>query len=142
MGGRNAPVVVIGGGISGIACARVLADAGHEVRVLDRGHRLGGRMAVRTEDLGGAQHPVDVGASYFTVRDPRFAAVVDAWRDAGLARVWTDTFQLVSPEGRVGTTTGLPRWGAIRRPAQPRRAPRRRARRLQRARGRGGSRHR
>jgi predicted NAD/FAD-dependent oxidoreductase len=106
------PVVVVGGGISGVACARVLAEAGRAVRVLDRGRRLGGRMAVRTESLDGCPHPVDTGASYFTVRDQRFAAVVERWRDAGLARVWTDTFHLLTPEGRVGTTSGVPRWAA------------------------------
>lgn len=111
----GAPVVVVGGGISGIACARVLADAGHDVRVLDRGRRLGGRMAVRTEQLGDADHAVDIGASYFTVRDERFAAVVTAWQDAGLARVWTDTFHTRSAGGPVGTTTsGQQRWSATR----------------------------
>jgi predicted NAD/FAD-dependent oxidoreductase len=108
----TAPVVVVGAGIAGVSCARTLVDAGHDVRVLDRGHRIGGRMAVRTEDLPAGRHAVDVGASYFTVRDERFQAVVDDWRAAGLARVWTDTFRLLSPEGRVGTTTGLPRWAA------------------------------
>ena len=112
MSDSNAPVVVVGGGISGITCARTLARAGYPVRVLDRGRRLGGRMAVRTEDLVTGKHAVDVGASYFTVRDPRFAAVADAWERAGLARPWTDTFHLASLDGRLGTTTGLPRWAA------------------------------
>jgi hypothetical protein len=108
----NAPVVVVGGGISGITCARTLLQAGLPVRVIDRGRRLGGRMAVRTEDLVTGKHAVDVGASYFTVRNERFAAVAERWEQAGLARPWTDTFHLASPEGRVGTTTGLPRWAA------------------------------
>ena len=34
---------VIGGGISGIACARALAEQGRPVQVLHRGRRLGGR---------------------------------------------------------------------------------------------------
>jgi len=109
----EAPVVVVGGGIAGIACARVLADAGHAVRVLDRGRRLGGRMAVRTEELGGAPHAVDIGASYVTVRDERFASVVQTWRDAGLARVWTDTLQVLSPTAAPSTTTSAQqRWSA------------------------------
>ncbi len=106
------PVVVIGAGISGIACARALADAGVPVRVLDRGHRIGGRMAVRTETFGDVVHPVDIGASYFTVRDERFRAVVERWRDAGLAREWTDTFHLLTPGGEAGSTTSIVRWAA------------------------------
>jgi predicted NAD/FAD-dependent oxidoreductase len=108
----DVPVVVVGGGISGLACARAIADAGLPVRVIDRGRRLGGRMAVRHEDLRDGRRAVDIGAPYFTVRDPRFAAVVESWRARGLARIWTDTFALLGPDGPVGTTTGAPRWSA------------------------------
>ena len=81
-------VAVVGAGIAGVACARVLVEAGHEVVVLDRGHVPGGRMASRR--LGGRM--VDLGASYFVPRDERFVAVADGWRDRGLARPWTDAF--------------------------------------------------
>src|SRR5919199_3224902 len=96
---REAPVVVVGGGISGVACARALRAAGVPVRVLDRGRRVGGRMALRRERLAGVEHIVDIGASYFTVSDPAFAAVVDDWRTRGLAREWTDTFTVLHADG-------------------------------------------
>jgi renalase len=105
-------IVVVGGGISGIACARRLHDAGLAVRVLERSHRLGGRMAVRTENVGGRPHAVDIGASYFTVSDPGFARVAERWQLDGLAREWTDTFIVATPDGRVGTTSGPARWSA------------------------------
>lgn len=99
---------VIGSGISGIACARALADAGLAVRVLDRGRRPGGRMAGRT--LHG--RPVDLGASYLTATDGSpFAAVVADWVDRGLARPWTDTFAVAGPDGVTRTTTGPVRYG-------------------------------
>jgi renalase len=98
------PVIVVGGGISGIACARALHEAGVAVQVLDRGRRLGGRMASRTV----AGRPVDTGASYFTASDPAFEAVVEDWRDRGLARPWTDTFDVVGSEA----TSGPMRWGS------------------------------
>jgi len=41
------PVVVVGAGIAGLACARALTAAGYPVRVLDRGRRPGGRMSSR-----------------------------------------------------------------------------------------------
>ena len=75
-------VVVVGAGISGAACARALGRAGLHVRVLDRGRRVGGRMALREESLGGARRVVDIGASYFTVSDPAFAGW---WRSGGSA---------------------------------------------------------
>ena len=52
------PVIVVGAGISGVAAARELRDAGLPVVVLDRGRRIGGRMASRTID----GRPVDIGA--------------------------------------------------------------------------------
>ena len=110
-------VLVVGAGISGVACARTLAAAGADVTVLDRGRRVGGRMASRT--LQG--RPVDIGASYFTVTDPAFEAVVAGWRERGLARPWTDTFTVLTGGGtdpssgtriRTETRTGPLRWAA------------------------------
>jgi predicted NAD/FAD-dependent oxidoreductase len=106
------PVIVIGGGISGVACARRLQDAGLPVRLLERGHRLGGRMATRTEQVHGHPHPVDIGAPYFTVREPGFAHLVDQLVVAGLVRKWTDTFTLAGPYGRSGDSTGPQRWSS------------------------------
>ena len=112
-----ADVAVVGGGISGIACARALADAGLTVDVLDRGQRLGGRLAVQTlRDTGTAYdgRVVDVGAAYFTVSAPTFAAVVDDWVDRGKARAWTDTFHVADGTGLLGTKLGPMRYAAPR----------------------------
>lgn len=99
-------LLVVGGGISGIACARALAEAGRPVVLRDRGHRLGGRMAVKTMD----GRAVDVGASYFTVSVPSFQSVVDQWLDVELAHPWTDTFHVGEPGGLIGTRTGPMRY--------------------------------
>ena len=105
------PTTVVGGGIAGTACARVLAEAGVAVRVLDRGRRPGGRMASRTLH----DRTVDLGASYLTAEEGSpFAAVVRDWVDRGLARPWTDTFAVAGPEGLRSTTTGPVRYAAPR----------------------------
>ena len=101
-------VVVVGAGIAGVAAARALVEHAIPYRMYDRGGRLGGRMAVRTLD----GRPVDVGASFFTAHDPRFVAVTEDWVARGLARAWTDTFHLATPEGLQGTTTGPLRYAA------------------------------
>jgi renalase len=107
------PVVVVGAGIAGVACALALRSAGLRVRVLDRGRWVGGRLALRRELIGGVEHVVDVGASYFTVSDAGFAGLVEGWRRRGLAREWTDTF-LVLPAaaGAPRSTSGPVRWAA------------------------------
>ncbi len=60
----------------------------------------------------GLGRAVDLGASYFTARDPDFAAVVDSWRRVGLARPWTDTFAVADPGGITHRKTGELRWGS------------------------------
>jgi predicted NAD/FAD-dependent oxidoreductase len=85
--------LVVGAGISGLACARSLADRGVVVRVVDRGRVAGGRLASRRRD----GRPVDLGARYFTVPEgSAFAEVVAGWLEQGLVHPWTDTFQAVT----------------------------------------------
>lgn len=55
-----ADVVVVGGGISGLAAARTVHQAGYRVTVLERADRVGGRM--RTEIIDGVS--IDVGAQF------------------------------------------------------------------------------
>jgi renalase len=101
------PVLVVGGGISGIAAALAVQQAGSKVLVRDRGRRLGGRMASRTTE----GRPVDIGASYFTASDPGFAAVVEDWQRRGLAREWTETFTVYGDPDR-SSASGPMRWSA------------------------------
>ena len=114
----GAGVLIVGAGISGIACARALHRSGVNVRVVDRGRRPGGRLAGRT--LHG--RVVDLGASYFTVTEGSgFAAVVTDWEKTGLARPWTETFEVrgrepmkAPPVPGAGRTTGPVRYAAAR----------------------------
>ena len=103
----TADVVVVGAGLAGVACARELRAAGIGVRLLDRGHVPGGRMASRRL----WERRVDLGASYLTVSDAGFRAVVDDWATRGLANEWTDTFTALGA-GAPQSKTGPVRWGA------------------------------
>lgn len=72
-----ARVAVVGGGISGVAAARALDAAGHQVTVYEASGRVGG--ALRSSEVAGV--PVDEGADAFLVRVPagnRLAAEVGA----------------------------------------------------------------
>lgn len=106
MSGSGSDVVVVGAGLAGVACARELRAAGVGVRILDRGRVSGGRMASRRL----WERRVDLGASYFTVSDDGFAAIVDDWAARGLAREWTDTFTVLGDAPAV-SKTGPVRWG-------------------------------
>ena len=107
--------IVVGGGISGVACAAALAAAGRSVRVRDRGRRLSGRMTSRRlRDTGTAfdGRPVDIGASYFTASDPDFVDAVDRLIARGVVQPWTTSFHVAGPEGIVGISTGPMRYRA------------------------------
>ena len=64
-------VVVVGGGITGLACALELGDAGIEVTVLEAADRLGG--SIRTSDFGGLA--IDEAADAFLARVPEGVAL-------------------------------------------------------------------
>ncbi len=90
-----ADVLVVGAGIAGLVGARVLERAGHQVTVLDKGHRPGGRMATRRPDGKGG--PVfDHGAQFVTLRGAPpdlpegngFAAETERWRDERWVVEW------------------------------------------------------
>jgi renalase len=104
---RSSPVVVVGAGIAGVACARELAAAGIPVQLRERGYVPGGRMASRT--LAG--RPVDLGASYLTCRTPEFGAVVESWAERGLIRPWTDRFAVRTADGWAESEAGPVRYG-------------------------------
>ena len=57
-------IVVIGAGMSGIACARALRAAGLPVRLIDKGRGIGGRMATRRATVAGNGITFDHGAQY------------------------------------------------------------------------------
>jgi oxygen-dependent protoporphyrinogen oxidase len=59
-------IVVVGGGISGLAAAYRLVERGAEVTVVERSDRLGGKL--HTDEIAGG--PVELGAEAFAVRDP------------------------------------------------------------------------
>jgi predicted NAD/FAD-dependent oxidoreductase len=81
-------IAVIGAGISGIACARVLSEAGLSVHVFDKGRRPGGRVSSRTVEKDAHDFSFDYGAQYFTVRHPLFRSVTAKLADKGMVSRW------------------------------------------------------
>jgi photolyase PhrII len=77
-------VAVIGAGLAGLACARTLTDHNVDVVLFDKGRSPGGRLATRRLP----PHTFDLGAQYFTARDPRFRRHVESWLDEGVCAPW------------------------------------------------------
>ena len=95
-------VAVIGAGLAGLACARTLADHNVDVVLLDKGRSPGGRLATRRISL----HTFDLGAQYFTARDPRFRRHVQSWLEAGVCAPWEG--RIVGLDGAGGPVVPTP----------------------------------
>ena len=91
---------VVGAGMAGIVCARTLQQAGHQVTVIEAQPVVGGRMASRHTPHGS----FDVGAQFFTVRDPRFQKALDSTPEA--TRRWSvNAIRTLDATGKVTITT-------------------------------------
>ena len=91
----KARVAVIGAGMAGIACARILADHNIDVTVFEKSRGTGGRMSTRRGDAGAFDH----GAQYFSARDSRFTQAIAQWRSEGKVEEWHARFAEVGCHG-------------------------------------------
>jgi predicted NAD/FAD-dependent oxidoreductase len=93
-----ADALIIGAGMTGLTAAVELQRAGLHVVIVDKGRGVGGRIASRR--IGGAAF--DHGAQFMTGREPRFAGLLEEWRQAGLVMEWG--------RGFAGREDGHSRW--------------------------------
>lgn len=90
-------VGIIGTGVSGLACAQYLQNAGVRVQLFEKSRGVGGRMATRRGEEGVT---FDHGAQYFTVRDSAFRECVDHCCAEGVVAKW-DGKVVTLEHGRV-----------------------------------------
>lgn len=95
---------IIGAGLSGLACAHELVNAGHHVTLFDKGRGPGGRMSTRRVATPAGEACFDHGAQFFTARDPRFQTLVAELMAKGAVALWDSTRVR---RGKDGTTSPL-----------------------------------
>ena len=96
-------VVVIGAGMSGIACARALQAEGVAVRLIDKGRGIGGRMATRRTAVAGKTITFDHGVQYLD--QSKEAATI-----AALAQGVVESWHLGDATSRI---VGVPSMAAL-----------------------------
>ncbi|CAL1136556.1 unnamed protein product, partial [Cladocopium goreaui] len=84
IGPSMSSVAVVGGGMAGVAAARVLCQRGYHVRLYERSEELGGRLGNAQLGLG----QVGLGATYVKAKDPIFKAEVAQLQEKGLVSEW------------------------------------------------------
>ncbi len=88
--------IVLGAGMAGLCAARVLAESGISVLVLEAQERVGGRML--THHVPGVARPVELGAEFVHGRPPELLALL---QEAGLAIVEGEGEQFYFLDGAI-----------------------------------------
>ncbi|MEN3157019.1 FAD-dependent oxidoreductase [Alkalimonas sp. NCh-2] len=77
-------VAIVGAGVAGLSCGQALLAAGAEVHWFDKSRAAAGRTSAKRAFDG----HVDLGAQYFTARQPEFRQQVELWQQLGLVARW------------------------------------------------------
>ena len=76
--------LIVGAGVAGLTAAAELAGRGIEVRVIEKGRGVGGRLATRSFDGAVFDH----GAQYYTARSAEFQSQTADWQREDTAEAW------------------------------------------------------
>lgn len=96
---RSKQIIVVGGGLAGLACAKELVEHGANVTLLEAQPRLGGKATSWTDDDG------DIIESGLHVLTPRYESLLSILADVGAQHnlVWRDpAYTYALRGGRVG----------------------------------------
>jgi renalase len=88
-------IAIVGAGMAGLTCARMLQAAGRDVVVVDKSRGLGGRLATRRL---GETHG-DHGVCYLNPKDDRFSALIQDLICRDVVTVWCDRLHQLSAAG-------------------------------------------
>lgn len=112
LGEYNTDVVIVGGGYSGLACARALVAAGRQVLLLEARDRVGGRCLNLNLPAPFSAHVVEGGAEFIGPTQDRMYALV---QQLGLKTFPAyDTGKLINyANGRRSTYTGVLPWSNL-----------------------------
>ena len=91
---KQPDVLIIGAGMAGLACGRLLQAQGLSVQLIEKSRGVGGRLSTRraTESLS-----FDHGAQFLTAQNHSFKGVLHQWFGLELIRPWFTQMMHVTP---------------------------------------------
>ncbi|MBW4933254.1 NAD(P)/FAD-dependent oxidoreductase [Marinobacter sp. F4206] len=99
-------IAVIGSGLSGLTAGIRLSQQGHEVRVFEKSRGPGGRLAAKRVEGGSA----DIGAQYFTARNPAFLPFLKEFAGENAFQMWQGRFGFRNERGEWDSFPDEPRY--------------------------------
>lgn len=100
-------IAMIGAGLGGLICSRILQDHGLDVQLFDKSRRAGGRTSTRKTDDG---LQFDHGAQYFTIRDPNLTRYLQSWIWDKHVAEWQGQIVAIEAAGNFKELTPLQRY--------------------------------
>lgn len=110
-------VAIVGSGMAGLTAALQLKGMGHAVTLFEKSRGPGGRLAAKRVGAGS----VDMGAQYFTARNPDFLPFLEKYAGADTFKPWQGRLAYQAPSGEwepfpdETRFVGTPRMTAITR---------------------------
>ena len=103
-------VAIIGTGLGGLMCARILRDHGLAVQLFNKSRRAGGRTSTRKIHEG---FQFDHGAQYFTIRDLNLQRYLDSWVADKHVSEWHGQIVSINEPGEFNKLPQFPRYVGI-----------------------------
>jgi photolyase PhrII len=100
-------IAMIGTGLAGLMCSRILMDHGLSVQLFDKATRSGGRTATRKPD---DSLQFDHGAQYFTIRDLHLKRYLESWIADGHVAEWRGNITSIDCPGTLRELPPVPRY--------------------------------
>ncbi len=100
-------IAMIGAGLGGLMCSRILVDHGLSVKCFEKSHRAGGRASTRkVESICQFDH----GAQYFTLRDTYLKPYLESWCADNHVAPWLGRIVSINEPGQVADIATTPRF--------------------------------
>lgn len=100
-------IAMIGTGLAGLMCSRILADQGLNIQCFEKSHRAGGRSSTRIAE---GTIPFDHGAQYFTIRSPVLEPYLDSWCQDNHVACWDGRIVSIDQPGVVRDVPAVKRF--------------------------------